>query len=173
MTENANQKGAQQKIDPPSEAYGSGSASGFLSEKAKNPKDGSDFLGGPQDVNEIPNQNDDGSGVAWSGRGKPPSGNLQVNDRGRVPGSTIEDPPEYNAEKAKNSQEGSDFLGGPQDVNEIPGNGGNSGNGCNSVNVQGVDTQTGSQAKGMGSDGYTKPRFNETPGNGSGNGGNG
>jgi hypothetical protein len=41
-----------------------------------------------------------------------------------------------------------------------------------SGNVQGVDTATGSQAKGMGSDGYTKHRFNETPGNG-GNGGNG
>jgi hypothetical protein len=30
--------------------------------------------------------------------------------------------------------------------------------------TEGVDTQTGSQAKGMGSDEYTKHRFSETPG---------
>jgi hypothetical protein len=48
--------------------------------------------------------------------------------------NTIEDPPEYNAENAKNPKEGSDWLGGPQNGNE-----------------------TNSEAD------YTKHRFNETP----------
>jgi hypothetical protein len=109
MTENANQKGAQQKIETPSEAYGSGSASGFLSENAKNPKDGSDWLGGPQNGDETPRK------------------------------------------AARNPQ-----TGDIQKPTEADGN------------VQGVDTQAGTQAKGE----YTKHRFNETPGNG-GNGGNG
>ncbi len=43
--------------------------------------------------------------------------------------NTIQDPPEYNAENAKNPKEGSDWLGGPQNGNEDPGNGGNGGNG--------------------------------------------
>lgn len=33
----------------------------------------------------------------------------------------IQDPPEYNAENAKNLKEGSDWLGGPQNGNETPG----------------------------------------------------
>lgn len=57
-----------------------------------------------------------------------------------------------NAETTKNPKEASDWLGGPQNGDETPRNGGS---------VQGVDTQTGSQAKGMGSDGFTKHRFNE------------
>jgi hypothetical protein len=48
--------------------------------------------------------------------------------------NTIQDPPEYNAENAKNPKEGSDWLGGPQNGNETP----------------------------SGSD-YTKHRFDETP----------
>ena len=56
MSENANQKGTQQKIETPSEAYGSGSASGFLSETTKNPKEGSDWLGGPQNGSETPSE---------------------------------------------------------------------------------------------------------------------
>jgi len=119
--------------------------------------------------------------------GKPTEAALS-NSVDRVPPwSTIEDPPEYNAENAKNPKEGSDWLGGPQNGNETPGNGGNGGNGGNSSDVQvtgfgsgrgkpseaagrvgtgnisRVDTQTGSQAKGVGSDGFTKHRFNETP----------
>lgn len=43
--------------------------------------------------------------------------------------NTIQDPPEYNAEKTKNPPKGSDWLGGPQNGNETPGNGGNGGNG--------------------------------------------
>ncbi|MGO4518074.1 hypothetical protein AB4Y89_19925 [Terriglobus sp. 2YAB30_2] len=39
-------------IESPSEAYGSGSASGFLSENAKNSKDASGWLGGPQNGDE-------------------------------------------------------------------------------------------------------------------------
>lgn len=146
MTENANQKGAQQKIETPSEAYGSGSASGFLPENAK--KEGSDWLGGPQNGNEAPSQNDHGSDMAWSGRGKAATAN-------------IEDPPEYNAENGKqphaahttskagrmgtgniadvaststdgayqtashstgytNQAGSSDWLGGPQNGNETP-----------------------------------------------------
>src|SRR5215813_11689030 len=42
--------------ETPSEAYGSGSSSGFLSENAKNPKDGSDWLGGPQNGSETPSE---------------------------------------------------------------------------------------------------------------------
>lgn len=34
---------------------------------------------------------------------------------------TIQDPPEYNAENAKNPKEGSDWLGGPQNGNETTG----------------------------------------------------
>ncbi|HMF63693.1 MAG TPA: hypothetical protein VK608_06350 [Edaphobacter sp.] len=100
------------------------------------------------------------------------------------PWSTIEDPPEYNAENAKNPKESSDWLGGPQNGDEtqsqdVDGSGGTwSGRGKPSEaapsvtsqagrvgtgNISGVDTQTGSQAKGMGSDGFTKHRFNETP----------
>jgi hypothetical protein len=48
--------------------------------------------------------------------------------------STIQDPPEYNAENAKNPKEGSDWLGGPQNGDETPGNGGNAGNGGNGGN---------------------------------------
>lgn len=44
--------------ETPSEAYGSGSASGFLPENAKNPKDGSDWLGGPQNGNETSREAD-------------------------------------------------------------------------------------------------------------------
>jgi membrane protein involved in colicin uptake len=36
-----------------------------------------------------------------------------------------------NAETTKNPKEGSDWLGGPQNGDEIPGNGGNGGNGGN------------------------------------------
>lgn len=120
MSENANQKGAPQKIEIPSEAYGSGSASGFLPEKEKNPKEqgegayqqnGQQWLGGPQNGNETPSQSDSGSGETWTGRGKPSEAARRV--------------------------------------------------GTGNISV---DTQTGSQAKGMGSEGYTKHRFDETPG---------
>lgn len=60
MSENANQKGAPQEIETPSEAYGSGSASGFFSENAKNSKEGSDWLGGPQNGNETPGNGGNG-----------------------------------------------------------------------------------------------------------------
>jgi hypothetical protein len=102
---------------------------------SNNPKKSSDWLGGPQNGNETPSEAY-GSGSS--------SGFL--------------------SENAKNPKEGLDYAG----VDE-----GNLKNGYGAVDaggdVQGVDTQTGTQAKG---DGYTKHRFNETPGNG-GNGGNG
>lgn len=61
------------------------------------------------------------------------------------PWSTIEDPPEYNAENAKSPKDGSDWLGGPQNGDENTSeatmrynprysgseNGGNGGNGGN------------------------------------------
>jgi hypothetical protein len=87
---------------------------------------------------------------------------------------TIQDPPEYNAENAKNPKEASDWLGGPQNGNETPsqdvdGSGGMwSGRGkpteaagrMGTGNISGLATQTGTQATG---DGYTKHRFSETP----------
>lgn len=91
-------KGSQQKIETPSEAYG------ILSEYAKNPKDGTAWLGGPQNGNETPTESD------------------YTKHRG-IEASTKEDRP---------PNEGSDWLGGPQNGDEIPGNGGNGGNGGNS-----------------------------------------
>jgi hypothetical protein len=103
MSENANQKGAQQKIETSSEAYGSGSASGFLSENAKNPKEASDWLGGPQNGNETPGKSD-------------------------YTKHRFNETPSKSTEGAY-QQNGQSWLGGPQNGNEIPGNGGNGGNG--------------------------------------------
>ena len=57
--------------------------------------------------------------------------------------NTIEDPPEYNAENAKNPKEGSDWLGGPQNGDETP---------------SGSDFRVNNTIH------YTKHRFDETPG---------
>jgi hypothetical protein len=77
-------------------------------------------------------------------------------------------PPIYNAENAQNPAAPNSNNAIDSDPNGEKGFGAVDAGG----NVQGVDTQTGSQAKGMGGDDFTKHRFNETPGNG-GNGGNG
>ncbi|RZU39306.1 hypothetical protein [Edaphobacter modestus] len=83
---------------------------------SNNPKESSDWLGGPQNGNEIPgNGGNGGNGQVTSGETTP------SNSVDRVPPwSTIEDPPEYNAENAKNPKEGSDWLGGPQNGAQIP-----------------------------------------------------
>lgn len=72
-------------------------------ENAKNPKEGSDWLGGPQNGNESPSTSTEGA----------------YQSTAHSTGYT--------------DQLGSaDWLGGPQNGNEIPGNGGNGGNGGNS-----------------------------------------
>jgi hypothetical protein len=116
MSENVNQKGVPQKIETTSEAYGSSSSSGFLAEEAKNPKEqgegayqqnGQTWLGGPQNGNETPSQSDSGPGETWTGRGKAAAANVQ-------------DPPEYNLERAKTPKESSGWLGGPQNGDKTP-----------------------------------------------------
>ena len=159
MTENAKNSTAQNTVQDPPE-YNAGTD--------RNPTEGSDFIGGPQDVNAIPGNSTE---AAYQQNGQSWLGGPQNGDE--TPSTSTEGAYQSAGHSTGYTDQlgSSDWLGGPQNGDEIPGNGGNGGNGGNSVNVEGVHTQTGSQAKGMGSDGYTKHRFNETPGNG-GNGGN-
>ena len=94
-------------------------------ETTKNPKEGSDWLGGPQNGDEIPGGNGGNGMVTQSWLGGPQNGNETTGEA-----------------YARNPQTG--------DIQKPTEAGGN---------VHGVDTATGSQAKGMGSDGYIKHRF--------------
>jgi hypothetical protein len=58
--------------------------------------------------------------------------NTTLDDDGGL--GEIQNPPEYNAENAKNPKEGADWLGGPQNGNETPSEAATSNSG-NSINV--------------------------------------
>jgi hypothetical protein len=127
MTENAKNTAAQNTIQDPPE---------YNAENAENPKEGSDWLGGPQNGNETPSGSDyskhrfDETGseavsVTWFGsesghEKKAPKGSFgEPQNQARNP-QTGEFQKPSNIENAKNPKEGSDWLGGPQNGNEAP-----------------------------------------------------
>jgi hypothetical protein len=112
-----------------------------------------DWLGGPQNGDEAPGEaektlqekpSSDISGP--TGSGKVASSSSESETRHPNEGVEVPDSLKQNAEKgyavpsvmtenAKNPKKGSDWLGGPQNGEEIPGNGGNGGNAYGSGNA--------------------------------------
>lgn len=126
MTENAKNSAAQKTIQDPPE---------YNAENAKNPKEGSGWLGGPQNGNEAPNGSDytkhrfseAPSGSDWLGG--PQNGN-------ETPSTSTEGAYQSTAHSTGYTDQlgSADWLGGPQNGDEIPGNGGNGGNASGSGN---------------------------------------
>jgi len=117
MTENAKNPTAQKTIQDPPE---------YNAEKAKNPKEGSDWLGGPQNGNKTPGKSTEG---AYQQNGQTWLGGPQNGDE--TPSTSTEGAYQSASHSTGYTDQlgSADWLGGPQNGNEIPGNGGNGGNG--------------------------------------------
>lgn len=112
------------RIDPGNQSEGVRNAENTMGpgEDYGQTKGGSDWLGGPQNGEETPNE------AEKTLQEKPSSDISGPTGSGKVASSSYA-VPSVMTENAKNPRTGSDWLGGPQNGEEIPGNGGNGGNG--------------------------------------------
>ena len=138
MTENTKIPAAQNSNDNRVRGIGPNA------ENTKNPKESSDWLGGPQNGDETPGGNggNGGNGDATSVGAdytkhrfnETPSEaarNPQTGERQKQPTDAALSSSDAGRMGTGNIA-GTDWLGGPQNGDEIPGNGGNGGNGGNS-----------------------------------------